>query len=47
MTTMLHTDHFMKILEWVPIDKLDWKWLSGNPNAITILDKYLTTHCFI
>ena len=32
--------HFMKLLEWIPIDKLDWHWLvSSNPNAIHLLEK--------
>ena len=30
----------MKLLEWIPIDKLDWHWLvSSNPNAIHLLEK--------
>jgi hypothetical protein len=41
MTTMQHTDHFMKLREWVPIDKVDWALLSRNPNAIHILEKNL------
>ena len=38
---MLHSDHFMKLREWIPIDKLNWQRLSGNPNAIPILEQYL------
>jgi len=33
--------HFMKLHEWIPNDKLDWKMLSRNPNAISILEKNL------
>ena len=28
-----------KLLDWVSKDKLDWCWLSKNPNAITLLEK--------
>ena len=28
----------MKLLDWIPIDKLDWYCLSGNPNAIYLLE---------
>ena len=33
--------HFMKLREWIPIDKLDWKMLSRNPNAIHLLEQNL------
>ncbi len=29
----------MKLLGWIPLDKLDWDWLSGNPNAIHLLEQ--------
>lgn len=29
----------MKLLDWIPLDKLDWKHLSCNPNAIELLEK--------
>ena len=31
----------MKLRDWIPIDKLDWKILSINENAIHILEKNL------
>ena len=33
----------MKLCDWIPIDKLDWCWLSKNtsPNAIPILEQNL------
>ena len=31
----------LKLRDWIPIDKLDWYWLSKNPNAIHILEKNL------
>ena len=33
--------HFMKLLEWIPFNKLDWFWLSRNPNTIQLLEKNL------
>merc|ERR1711966_72355 len=28
-----------KILkDWIPLSKLDWYWLSGNPNTIDLLE---------
>ncbi len=33
--------HFMKLVEWFPLDKVDWHYLSSNPNAISILEKNL------
>ena len=32
---------FMKLHEWIPIDKVDWSGLSRNPNAIHLLEKNL------
>ena len=29
----------MKLLDWIPIDKLDWYCLSGNPNAIHLMEQ--------
>jgi hypothetical protein len=29
----------MKLLDWVPLEKLDWDGLSSNPDAIHLLDK--------
>jgi hypothetical protein len=29
----------MKLLDWVLLDKLDWKILSQNPNAIHLLEQ--------
>ena len=31
----------MKLLEWIPFDKLDWTGLSDNPNAIHLLETNL------
>ena len=28
-----------KLRDWVNIDKIDWNWLSMNPNAIHLLEK--------
>jgi hypothetical protein len=33
-----HSKPRMKLLVWIPKDKLHWKWLSRNPNAIQILE---------
>ena len=42
MTTMLNRGtHFIKLHEWIPLDKVDWNLLSCNPNAIPILEKNL------
>ena len=30
----------MKLLDWIPEDKLNWKYLSANPNAIHMLEKH-------
>ena len=29
------------LLDWIPLDKLDWEWLSRNPAAIHLLEKHL------
>ena len=31
----------MKILDWIPFEKINWFYLSRNPNAIPILEKNL------
>ena len=31
----------MKLLDWIPEDKLDWEYLSKNSNAIQLLEKHL------
>ena len=28
-----------KLLDWIPEDKINWEYLSGNPNAIHLLEK--------
>ena len=33
--------HYNKLLDWIPLDKLNWSWLSGNPAAIHILEQNL------
>jgi hypothetical protein len=30
-----------KLLDWIPIDELNWKYMSSNPNAIQLLEKNL------
>jgi hypothetical protein len=40
-TTSNRETHIMKLREWIPIDKLDWSYLSSNPNAIHLLEKHL------
>ena len=35
-----HTKPRMKLLDWVDIDNLDWVFLTLNPNAIHLLEKY-------
>ena len=32
---------FMKLREWIPMDKLLWYMLCDNPNAIHLLEKNL------
>ena len=27
------------LLDWIDIDKLNWRWVSSNPNAIHLLEK--------
>jgi len=29
----------MKLLDWIPLDKIDWSYLSSNPNAIHLLEQ--------
>ena len=29
----------MKLLDWIPLDKIDWKYISTNPNAIHLLQQ--------
>ena len=29
-----------KLRDWVDIDKIQWSWLSKNPNAIDLLQQY-------
>ena len=42
MTTMSNRGtHFMKLREWIPLNKLDWVNLSFNPSAIHLLEKNL------
>jgi len=33
-----YTKPKMKLLDWTPENKLDWKSLSSNPNAIHMLE---------
>jgi hypothetical protein len=35
---LLDTKHTV-LLDWIPIDKLEWSCLSRNPNAIDLLEK--------
>ena len=30
-----------ELLDWIPNEKLSWRWLSANPNAISLLKKNL------
>ena len=42
MTTMTNKGtNFMKLLEWIPFNKLNWSYLSRNPNAIHLLENNL------
>ena len=29
----------MKLLDWIPLDKIDWKYLSKNLNAIDLIEE--------
>ena len=29
----------MKLLDWIPLDKINWYMLSKNPNAINLLEQ--------
>ena len=31
--------HYYKLLDWIPLEKLKWDCLSGNPAAIHILEQ--------
>ena len=31
--------YYQKLCDWIPLEKLDFKHLSSNPNAISILEK--------
>jgi len=35
-----HTKPRMKLLDWIPEDKLSWDYLSKNPNAMHLLEKH-------
>ena len=32
---------FIKMLEWIPVDKVNWMWLAQNPNVTHLLEKNL------
>ena len=34
----IHNAKYMKLRDWIPLDKLDWDELSMNPNAIQMLE---------
>jgi len=31
--------HYYTLLNWIPLEKLDWDELSKNPKAIHLLDR--------
>ena len=31
--------HYYKLLDWIPLDKLNWDYLSRNPAAIHLLEQ--------
>ena len=31
--------HHLKLRDWIDVDKLNWYWLSQNPNAIHLLER--------
>ena len=37
MCTIDYTPY--KLRDWIDIDKIDWTWLSSNPNAIHLLEE--------
>ena len=41
MTTEIYDVKYIKLRDWIPLDKLNWSMLSRNPNAIHILEKNL------
>ena len=49
MSLELNNGKYMKLHDWIPINKFDWQSLSSNPNAIHILeqnlDKMTTSFC--
>lgn len=40
MVASFHTKPRMKLLDWIPKDKLNWNILSENPNAIDLLEAH-------
>jgi hypothetical protein len=36
----------VKLLNWIPLDKIDWWHLSGNPNAISLLEQNVDKICW-
>ena len=38
---MIFNEPIYKLRDWIDINKLDWKMMSGNSNAIQILEKNL------
>jgi hypothetical protein len=41
MVASYYTKTRMKLYDWIPEDKLDWWYLSRNPNAITMIETAL------
>ena len=39
----------LKLLDWIDINKIDWCYLSENPNAIELLkeNKDKINHCLV
>ncbi len=33
------SEHFLILRPWIPLDKLDWFWLSANSAAIHLLEQ--------
>ncbi len=31
--------HYCKLLDWIPLEKLNWSYLSSNPKAIHLLEQ--------
>ena len=38
---MINNVKYIKLRDWIPLDKLNWSMLSSNPNAIHIIEKNL------